>query len=95
MNLARVVGNIWATRKDPSLEESKILIIQPLDKNYADVGERIAAVDTVGAGPGTGEIVFFVSSKEAAIPMPNPLTPIDAAIVGIIDHIDPDPLEEE
>jgi microcompartment protein CcmK/EutM len=46
----------------------------------------------VGAGPGTGEIVFFVSSKEAAIPMPDPLTPIDAAIVGIVDHIDPDPL---
>lgn len=93
MNLARVVGNVWATRKDPSLEECKLLIIQPLDGRYQPVGERIAAVDTVGAGPGTGEIVFFVSSKEAAIPMSNPLTPIDAAIVGIVDHIDPDPAQ--
>ena len=67
MNLARVVGNIWATRKDPSLEESKILIIQPLDRNYAAVGERIAAVDTVGAGPGTGSNRTTSSNAATAV----------------------------
>ena len=86
MQLAKVVGTVWATRKDPQLENRRLLVIQPLDKNSNPRGERIAAVDTVGAG--AGETVFFVTSKEAALPLPEPLTPVDAAVVGIVDHLD-------
>jgi ethanolamine utilization protein EutN len=87
MNLARVIGTIWATVKDPHLEGSKLQLIQPLTETGEKMGGAISAVDTVGAGP--GELVFFVTSREAALMFPEPLlTPVDAAIVGIVDRVE-------
>ncbi|MCX6640122.1 MAG: EutN/CcmL family microcompartment protein [bacterium] len=85
MNLAKVVGTIWATVKDPHLNGSKMQLIQPLTEQGRKMGRAIVAVDTVGAGP--GEIVFYVTSREASLSFPEPLlTPVDAAIVGIVDR---------
>ncbi len=86
MNLAKVVGTVWATQKYQSLTGAKMQIIQPVDHNKEVTGSEIVAVDTVGAGP--GEMVYFVTAKEAIIPYPINLTPIDASIVGIVDRID-------
>lgn len=86
MNFAKVVGTVWATQKYSSLAGAKMQIIQPIDHNKKNVGAEIVAVDTVGAGP--GEMVYFVTAKEAIIPYPINLTPIDASIVGIVDRID-------
>jgi ethanolamine utilization protein EutN len=44
------------------------------------------AVDTVGAGQ--GETVFYITSREAVIPLPVEMAPVDASIVGIVDRID-------
>lgn len=86
MNLARVIGTIWATRKDENLEGAKMQIIQPEDHHERQIGDPIVAVDTIGAGP--GELIFYVTAREAVLPHPTEMAPIDAAIVGIVDHVD-------
>ena len=86
MNLARVIGTIWATRKYADLEGASMQVIQPLDGNLEPSGQPITAVDTVGAGE--GEVVFYVTAYEAVIPFPKPLVPIDASIVGIVEKLE-------
>ena len=84
MQLARVIGDIVATRKEPSYEGLKLLVIQPLLPDGSDSGRPLVAVDAVGAG--VGERVFFVRGKEASFPFLPTEVPADAGIVGIIDH---------
>jgi len=86
MNLAKVIGTIWATVKDENLVGAKMQIVQPLDHNEKKIGDPIVAVDTIGAGP--GEIVYYTTAREATIPYPTRIAPIDASIVGIVDRID-------
>jgi ethanolamine utilization protein EutN len=83
--VAKVIGNIWATRKYEALEGGKFLLIQPMNGNYEKTGEPIIAVDTVGAG--AGEYVIYITASEAVIPLPVDMAPVDASIVGIIDSI--------
>ena len=84
MILARVVGTVVATRKDPGLAATKLLVIQPLRNDGAPAGQPLVAVDSVGAG--AGEHVFYVRGREAALPFLPDEVPTDAAIVGIVDH---------
>jgi ethanolamine utilization protein EutN len=84
MQIARVIGNLVATRKEPAFDGIKLLIIQPLTAEGQDSGRPIVAVDAVGAG--VGENVFFVRGKEASFPWHPTEVPADAGIVGIIDH---------
>jgi len=86
MNLAKVIGTIWATQKHPSLTGKKLQIIQPLDSRLEKVGGPIVAVDSVGAGQ--GETVYYITSREAAISLDKTMTPVDCSIVGIVDRID-------
>lgn len=86
MFLAKVIGTVWATRKDEHLQSFKMQFIQPIDAQKKSVGSPIVAVDTVGAGK--GEIVFYITAAEAVIPLPVDMAPVDASIVGIVDRID-------
>jgi ethanolamine utilization protein EutN len=86
MHLARVIGDVVATRKDESLIGTKLLLVQPLDANSEPAGRPLVAVDAVGAG--VGEYVFFVRGKEASFPFLPAEPPVDAGIVGIVDHWD-------
>lgn len=86
MFLAKVIGTVWATRKDEQLQSFKMQFIQPIDSDKKSIGAPIVAVDTVGAG--TGEIVFYITAAEAVIPLPVDIAPVDASIVGIVDRID-------
>ena len=84
MQLARVVGDVVATRKDESLSGIKLLLLQPMTPDRQPVGRVLVAVDAVGAG--VGEDVFFVRGKEASFPF-HPAEPaVDAGIVGIVDE---------
>lgn len=85
MQLARVLGDVVATRKDESLTGIKLLVIQPLTAEGAPFGRAIVAVDAAGAG--VGETVFFVRGKEASFPFHPTEPPVDAGIVGIVDHV--------
>jgi ethanolamine utilization protein EutN len=86
VNLAKVIGTVWATRKDENMEGAKMQIIQPLDHHQKKAGSPLVAVDTIGAGQ--GEIVYYVTAREATIPYPTRIAPIDAAIVGIVDYVE-------
>ena len=83
MQVARVVGDVVATRKDPALAGLTLLLLQPLDPARQPHGRVLVAADSTGAG--VGEIVFFVRGKEAAFPFYPAEPPVDAAIVGIVD----------
>ncbi len=84
MHLARVVGDVVVTRKDENLTGLKLLILQPLTPQREPAGRTLVAVDSVGAG--VGEEVFFVRGKEASFPFYPVEAPVDAGIVGIVDH---------
>ncbi len=84
MQLAKVIGDVVATRKDDNLVGIKLLIVQPLTPDRQAAGRPLVAADAVGAG--VGEEVFFVRGKEASFPFYPVEPPVDAGIVGIIDH---------
>ena len=86
MQMARVIGDVVATRKDEALAGITLLVIQPICADGANVGRTLVAVDSVGAG--VGETVFFVRGKEASFPFHPTEVPTDAGIVGIVDHWD-------
>ena len=86
MFFAKIIGTVWATRKDENLHSFKLQFIQPLNAARESVGEPIVAVDTVGAG--AGETVLYITAREATIPLPVEMAPVDASIVGIVDRID-------
>jgi ethanolamine utilization protein EutN len=86
MHLARVIGDVVVTRKDEHLVGIKLLVLQPLTPGRQNAGRTLVAVDAVGAG--VGEEVFFVRGREAAFPFLPAEPPVDASIVGIVDHWD-------
>ncbi len=86
MILARVVGTVVATRKDPKLVSSKLLVARPMDPHGKAEGSYLVAIDTVDAG--VGETVLIVSGSSARMAAGRKDCPVDAAIVGIIDTVD-------
>ena len=85
MKLARVIGTVVATRKDESIRGLKILMIQPLNEKLENCDESLAAIDTVQAG--YGDLVYYTMAREAALALPEPFAPVDAAITGIVDQV--------
>ena len=83
MILARVLGTVVATRKDPRLEGSKLLIIRQESPEGAQEGGYLIAVDTVSAG--AGELVIAVAGSSARMAEGCKDKPVDTAIVGIVD----------
>jgi microcompartment protein CcmK/EutM len=84
MQLARVVGEVVATIKDPQLSGIKLLVVQPVAASGEDAGRAVVALDSIGAG--VGEHVFFVRGREAAFPFYPAEPPADATVIGIVDH---------
>ena len=84
MQLAQVIGDVVATRKDPNLSGLKLLLIQPLAPDRQPVGRPLVALDSVGAG--WREDVFFVRGREASFPFLPVEVPSDATIVAIVDE---------
>jgi len=85
MILARVVGTVVATRKDPRLEGKKLLVLKPISPEGTDEAGYVVAVDTVSAG--VRERVLAVSGSSARMADGCNDVPVDTAIVGIIDEV--------
>ena len=83
MLLAKIVGTVVATRKDPRLVSNKLLIVRPVDPKGKAEGSYLVAVDTVDAG--VGETVLIVSGSSARMASGMKDCPIDAAIVDAHD----------
>ncbi len=92
MILARVVGSVVATRKDPRLEGRKLLILKPVSPDGKDESGYLVSVDTVGAG--FRETVLVVAGSSARMAEGCKDHPVDSVIVGIVDTVsldDPPP----
>ncbi len=79
-----VLGKVVMTVKDPSLEGARFLIVQPRSADGTPSQPPLVAIDVVSAG--TGDHVYLVKGREASMPWSNPVCPVDACIVGIIDQ---------
>ena len=87
MLIARVIGELVATRKHPSHEGLKLLLVQPLDLDGSERGEAVVAVDSVGAGVGE-RVLLTMEGFSAFTSVGRPMTPIETAVIGVIDQVD-------
>jgi microcompartment protein CcmK/EutM len=85
--LGRVVGPLVATQKHRKFDGSTLLLVQPLGEGDAPRGPVLLAVDTVGAGVHE-KVLLVLDGRAAGDAMQKKGAPVDAAIVGIIDHVD-------
>ncbi|MDR2800698.1 MAG: EutN/CcmL family microcompartment protein [Desulfovibrio sp.] len=85
MIIAKVLGNVWATKKDEKLNGHKLLVVQT---NSAGHPENIVAADIIGAG--VGEDVLVTKGSVARNVLREKDSPIDAVVVGIIDSVEVD-----
>jgi microcompartment protein CcmK/EutM len=88
MKLGRVVGTVWCTRKDASLETLKLLVVENLTPALEREGGYVVAVDSVGAG--LHEVVLYASGSSARLTPQTKDKPVDAVIMAIVDSFDVD-----
>ena len=89
MLIARVVGEIVTTAKAPSHVGQKALLVQPLNLDGSEQGDPLVAMDAVDAGVGDRVLVVTEGwSAMSAVERPN--SPIDMAIIGVIDSVNID-----
>lgn len=86
MIIGRVVGDVVASQKHPSHEARKILVVQPLQLDGSNRGDPILALDAVDAGVGD-QVLVVQEGFSAMTSVGRPSSPIDMAIVGVIDTV--------
>jgi microcompartment protein CcmK/EutM len=86
MVIGKVIGNLWATRKDEKLHGLKLLVVQHTDLQEQPKSSYVVAVDAVGAG--VGDLVMVTTGSSARQSELTAGKPVDAVISGIIDRID-------
>lgn len=87
MLVCMVTGHVWATKKEESLSGFKLMVVRKMEGQQM-IDEELVAADMVGAG--VGERVLVVSGSTARMAAGSNATPVDAAIVGIIDSLEVD-----
>lgn len=87
MTLGRVVGTVVATQKHRKFEGAKLLLVQPVTLEDTPRGAPLLAVDAVGAGLHE-RVLVVIEGRAAAEAVGRKGTPVDAAIIGIVDHVD-------
>lgn len=88
MKFGKVVGSVVSTRKDPSLEALKLLIVENLTPTLEHEGGYVVAIDSVGAG--VGEVVLYATGSSARLTAVTKDRPVDAVIMAIVDSFDID-----
>ena len=87
MQIARVVGTVVATQKHRTFEGAKLLLVQPIDPDDKPRGNAVLAIDGVGAGVNE-KVLVVLEGRAAGEALGQKAAPVDAAIVGIIDHVE-------
>ena len=85
MIICKVIGHVWATKKEEGLSGLKLMVVREVETNEKN-GAVFVAADRVGAG--IGEQVLVVSGSTARRAVGNDESPVDCAIVGIIDTLE-------
>ncbi len=83
MQLAKVVGTVVSTRKEPSLEGLRLMMVRPVDEDGKPTGQQVVAADAVGAGP--EEMVLIAAGSSARQTRATDKRPVDAVIMAIVD----------
>ncbi len=86
MVLAKVIGNVVATRKDPTLEGTKLMIVRRVNAEGGYIDSEQVAVDYVGCG--IGEFVLCATGSSVRVDDDKRGKTIDMAVIGIIDSVD-------
>ena len=87
MLLAKVIGNVWSTKKKDEISALRLLFVQPLGKDLKADGHVLIAVDEVGAG--FGEMVIVTQGAPAMQAFKKgDLIPVDAVVTGIVDNLE-------
>ena len=81
--MAKVIGNVWATRKEENLNGLKLLIVQPINSANEPIRHELVVADRIGAG--IGDDVLVTSGGSARYILSTAPLPIDAVVIGIID----------
>ena len=84
MLLAKVVGTVVSSQKEPSMNGLRFMLLQPIDVDRKSVGAHVVAVDAVGAG--VDEVVLFASGSSARQTTVTDKRPCDAVIMAIVDN---------
>jgi ethanolamine utilization protein EutN len=85
--IGRVIGEVVATQKHPSHIGRKALLVQPLHLDGTDRGDAVIAFDAVDAGIGD-RVLIVTEGFSAMTSVGRPDSPIDLAVIGIVDHVD-------
>ena len=86
MLLGKIVGTVWATQKEPSLEGMQLEIVRAVDWNQKPLTNFVVAVNAVGAG--IGELVLVAQGSSARQTEMTKNKPVDAVIMAIVDNFD-------
>jgi len=88
MFIAKVIGNVWATRKHHTLKDAKLLLVKPLNPSDGNsrCGDVTLALDNQGAGVGDTVLVVDEGGSARQI-LRNPKAPVRTAVAGIVDAI--------
>src|ERR1700736_4870592 len=89
MLIAHVIGELISTHKLKTHVGRKALIVQPLDLDGSKRGDPVIAFDAVDAGVGD-RVLLVTEGFSAMTSVGRPQSPIDMAVVGVIDRIDLD-----
>jgi len=87
MQIARVVGTVVSTQKHRTFEGAKLLLVQPITPDDKPRGTALLAIDGVGAGVHE-KVLIVLEGRAAGEALGRKGAPVDAAIVGIVDHVD-------
>ncbi len=88
MLIAKVTGTLVATRKEPTLEGLKLLVVRPCDVHGKPSGAALVAADAVGAG--LGEVVLLAAGSSARQTEATRDRPVDSVIMAIVDTLEVD-----
>jgi len=88
MQFARVLGTVVATIKHDSLVGVRLMAIQPEDEAGNPDGDVIVAADPLQSGP--GDLIEWTAGREAALALPDTYSPVDCAVVRIVDAVTTD-----
>jgi ethanolamine utilization protein EutN len=87
MLIGRVIGDVVVTQKHPSHEGRKALLVQPLNLDGSDRGDVVVALDSADAGVGD-RVLLVLEGFSAMTAVGRPESPIDMAVIGVIDEVD-------
>src|SRR5438045_5077166 len=86
MMIARVIGTVVATRKEPTIEGLRLLVCQPVNADGEKAGAPVVAADAVGAG--VGEMILYATGSSARQTVATQNRPVDAAVMAIVENWD-------